>query len=299
MRKRVFCFIGIALLLTATVTAGWATEHPDAKKEGPVSLLVVFVPESKIPKTGKTYTTAHYIATFDEESDVIRFTVFPYNLAVNVTLKGTTKLKQLIQICSESGPQAVADAIQENFGIHIDYWILTNMMPVPPLVDAIGGIQLDVPDLSINKQAGYVKKLVGKPWVEVTRTGPQILSGVQAVGYLVDTTYGNPTIEEEENRFRERQEAFTRGVIAGLKGLQLTTGSLIEMIEGVLKGYYLTNIDIKGVLTLAGIDRKCFDNPPKHLFLPIEISTTKASNGWLSLKYTEADREAVLAFVGQ
>ncbi len=299
MRKRIFCSIGIALLLAATVTAGWAMEQPDVKKDGPISLLVLFVPESKIPKTGKTYTTAHYIATFDENSNVIRFTVFPYNLAVNVTSKGTTKLKQILQICSESGPQAVAEAIQENFGIRIHYWILTNMMPVPPLVDAIGGIQLDVPDLSINKQAGYVKKLVGKPWVEVTQTGMQTLSGVQAVGYLVDTTYGNPTIQEEETRFRERQEAFTRGVIAGLKNLQLTTGGLIEMIEGVLKGYYLTSIDLRGLLTLAGIDKDCFSNSPEYLFLPIEISTTEASNGWLSLKYTEADKEAVLAFIGQ
>ncbi len=156
---------------------------------------------------GQTLALTHILITLDPDERVIKFTEFPYNLLLDVETENGVKAMPLQAVSSSFGEDMVVATLEKDFGIKIDHWVVMNMSGVADIVDAMGGIEIDIKSLSLNQAAVHIAALLGVPWEEVTETGPQVLTGVQAAGYFVDTVpqTGN-VMKQEEVLFRDRHE---------------------------------------------------------------------------------------------
>jgi anionic cell wall polymer biosynthesis LytR-Cps2A-Psr (LCP) family protein len=297
MKKAFVGFLCFIIILFSIFSA-LAEASSEDTFSGMRQILLIISLDKTLPKTGKTYGMGNYIMTLDGSNRVLKFTSFPYNLAVDIPAQKVAVKKQLQFVCKELGPEGEAEVIESNFGITIDHWLLINMTGLADLVDLVGGIEVNLADLSINKKASDIKYMVDKPWKNVAEPGLQILSGIQAMAYMSDTYYDQPTISQEEVRFRERQELLIREILAGLRNFQLDTESLLALIFSGFAKNYTTDIPLGGVLTTARADLSgCLQSDPVFLHIPQEIFTVEVADGWESLGYTEEDAAAVRAFV--
>lgn len=91
----------------------------------------------------------------------------------------------------DGGPELLIECIEANMGIDIDNYVRVNYHDVVKIIDASGGIKVDLVEEEIkymNDKIEAVAKTVGADWIgnkipEGT-TGPYKLNGVQAAGYM-------------------------------------------------------------------------------------------------------------------
>ena len=289
------CFLIVLLpFASALAEASAGSDFPGFR-----SVFMIMSLDKKIPKGNKTYTMGGYLIVLDEAGKMLKFVSFPYNLALTVQTDKGEITKQLQNVGQELGPDGLVETLEANFGIEIDHWVMTTLTGLSDFVDVAGGIEVDLPDLSINKHAGNLGYMMSKPYVKVEEAGLQLLSGVQAMAYITDTTYGSPTILVEEERFRERHEVLIRGIIKGLGSFQIDVEALAALMVDSLLGNYSTDLTIEDMLGLVRMDLSASAQYElKFLFVPQEIASVKASNGWESLGYTQEDVQAVQDFVG-
>lgn len=91
----------------------------------------------------------------------------------------------------DGGPELLIECIESNMGIDIDNYIRVNYHDVVKIVDAAGGIKVDLVEEEIgymNDKIEAVAKTVGADWmgnkIPLDHTGPYKLNGVQAAGYM-------------------------------------------------------------------------------------------------------------------
>lgn len=78
---------------------------------------------------------------------------------------------------SEGGMEMLAQCIEQNFGIHVDHSIELSFESFTAVIDALGGVEIDVTEA----EAEYITKHVG--YVEEMQPGLQTLDGNQALAY--------------------------------------------------------------------------------------------------------------------
>lgn len=243
------------------------------------------------------YALTHILITIDPQNQILKFTTFPYNLMVDAKTENGSETGQLQFVCNALGPDETVAVLEDNFGIDIDYWILMNMSGVSNTVDALGGVDIDIEDLSLNDIADYVESVVSQAWVDITQTGLQTLSGMQTAGYFLNTMYDNPTAQEEETRFREHHSHIINAVVNAIRLLELESTDLISIAEN-MKDDYTTNIPDEKWQSIADSSIYCVGIDPEFLHIPqnVEISET---GEWDILYDHESDVAAVQGFIGQ
>ena len=254
MMKKVFVGFLCLVILLLPVSSALAEASSNSDFPGFRSIFMIMSLEKKIPNGNKTYTMGGYLIVLNEEGKRLKFVSFPYNLALTVQTDKGEVTKQLQNVGQELGPDGLVETLESNFGIEIDHWVMTTLTGLSDFVDVAGGIEVDLPDLSINSHAGNLQYMMNKPYVKVEETGLQLLSGVQAMAYITDTTYGSPTISEEEERFRERHEVLIRGIIKSLGSFQVDVESLATLMVDSMLGNYSTDLKIEDMLALVRMD---------------------------------------------
>lgn len=84
------------------------------------------------------------------------------------------------------GPELSIATINKNFDLNITEFVSANFYAVATLVDAVGGIELDITKEELRYINGYIadiKKSTGMSANKITKTGRQKINGVQAVAY--------------------------------------------------------------------------------------------------------------------
>ena len=89
------------------------------------------------------------------------------------------KSKNKINSAAYYGASCVTDTISSFTGINIDYWVKVNFQAVVKLVDAVGGIEIDVPYAFCEQNS---KRQFGSNTIYVEK-GLQNLNGEQALAY--------------------------------------------------------------------------------------------------------------------
>lgn len=298
MKKALVGFLCLIIIVFSVVSIQAETSAETALG-GMRNVLMIVSLDKTLPKDGKTYAMGNYLIVLDEDNQVMKFTSFPYNLAVTVQTTGGEVTKQLQFVCNDLGPEGMAEVLEQNFGVTIDRWLLINMTGLADLVDLAGGIEVDLPDLSINKKASDLKYMTSIPYVKVAAPGLQVLNGIQMMAYISDTYYDQPTLIVEEGRFRERQQVLIRGIVSGLRNFQVDTEALLALVFDGFLGNFATDVPMSGMLSMGRANlAACLQNDPVFLHIPREIATVKASNGWESMGFTQEDVTAVQVFVG-
>ena len=246
----------------------------------------------------ETVAVTHILITLDPKERVVKFTQFPYNLVVDVETENGVQAMPLQAVANSFGEDKVVATLEKDFGIEIDHWVLMNMSGVAYIVDAMGGIEIDIKSLSLNEAGARIAALLGVSWEEVTETGLQVLTGVQTAGFFLDTASqtGDP-MREEELIFRDRHENILRAVVMGIRALGLTGEDLVS-VAGSVAGTYSTSIAQGDWPAIAATAAYCVQGEPRFLFVPKEIVGAAGSDSQMVYD-KNVDVPAVQEFISQ
>ncbi len=114
------------------------------------------------------------LASFDPESDRISALSIPRDTRAAIPGVGTTKINAAYAF---GGPGLTVRTVEELLGVKIDFYVKLGPKSFARLVDAIGGVEIDV-----EKDMRYTDNWAG---LHINlKKGRQVLNGAQAEGYI-------------------------------------------------------------------------------------------------------------------
>ena len=168
-----------------------------------------------------------------------------------VSLPGVGGAK-LNAACVYGGPELTMRTINENLRLNIEYYALVNMRCLVDIVEALGGIRIEVTDneqyainalINLDANAEDGNRAFATDYVE--QSGPDVLlNGKQALDYARIRKSDSDYARTERQRkllvtiARQHQE----------KGLLFLTGTITTMLQ-----YVETNLTFDQIMTLAGV----------------------------------------------
>ncbi len=250
-------------------------------------------------ENNQNYALTHILITIDPATRSMRFTTFPYNMKVKPVLDEDVEATQLQFLYSDYGADVVVDTLSQRFDIEIDGWVVMNMHGVKDIVDALGGLEIKISDLSVNEMAETVEMILGYVWQEIKEKGKQTLNGIQISGHFMDTYHDldkeNPT-KDEEIKFRAKHESIIDALIMAVNALKIDEKKAVE-IANMVEENFLTDIKEKDWNKLAKMALACAQNDQEYLHVP-KVINVEEEGYFRSLIYDEVkDVEAVSAFV--
>jgi LCP family protein required for cell wall assembly len=102
---------------------------------------------------------------------------------VEIKDHGETKINHAY---AYGGPQLAIRTLNENFNLDIRDYVTVDFFNLEKIIDVIGGVTIDVKqdEVSlINDHMIEIAKIEGKEILQITKSGPQTLNGLQAVAY--------------------------------------------------------------------------------------------------------------------
>lgn len=99
----------------------------------------------------------------------------------------TSTYDKITHACVYGGPEMTMKSLNQSLDLNISNYVVVNFKAVADLVDAVGGIEVDVQEYEIQQLNKYTKETANnighKKYKLVEAPGVQTLEGVQAVSY--------------------------------------------------------------------------------------------------------------------
>lgn len=155
------------------------------------------------------------IATIDKKHKKIKLSSIMRDTYVKINGHGMDKITHAYFY---GGPQLAIRTLNENFKLDIRDFVLVDFFSLEKIIDALGGVVIDVKEeeiKSINQcieEVAYYEKVKPK---YVTTSGPQLLNGMQAVGYGRIRNVGNGDYERTERQRKVLNLLFDKITEAG------------------------------------------------------------------------------------
>ena len=140
------------------------------------------------------------------------------------------------------GPTRSISMLNKNLDLDIQDYVTVDFNVVADVVDAIGGVEIDVQQDEIQWLNGYQtegSQVTGKEIVEVTQAGPQTLNGLQTLSYCrIRFTTG------DDYKRTERQRTVLNKILEKVKTMPVTTlvGIVNDMFDHISTSLTLTEI---------------------------------------------------------
>ena len=162
-----------------------ALENVEVKQSANVQNILLIGIDTRAGSSWNGLSDSMILCTINNDKKTITLTSFMRDLCVNIPGKGTAKLNAAHG--KGAGPLLV-QTIEENFKIHIDYYATVNFYNMINIIDALGGVDIDVTDEEAKVMAIYIKQMCQGIGLDptpyyVTTTGHIHLNGMQAVAY--------------------------------------------------------------------------------------------------------------------
>ncbi|WP_225913879.1 LCP family protein [Leptolyngbya ohadii] len=198
------------------------------------------------------------LVRFDPQSHQLTVLSLPRDTRTLVEGAGTTKLNEANVY---GGPALAARSVTELLGgVEIDRYVRINVQGVEKLIDALGGVKVNVPqDMSYKDDSQHL-------YINLKK-GEQLLNGAQAVQFL---------------RFRydalgdigrvQRQQMFMRALVE--QALKPTTLSKTPQVLSVIQSNLDTNLNVEELIALAGFAAQTNRPNVKMLMLPGSFSSS-------------------------
>ncbi len=180
------------------------------------------------------------------------------------------------------GPQALVRTIQSELGIGIDHYLQVDLAGFLGLVDALGGVTIDIPNPAYDLGSG----------LRIDTSGPVRLNGDTALAYVrarhyVEVINGKEVRDPTSDLGRvRRQQKFLAAVFKRI-GHTYNPFRLLRVIRGVT-----SNVKVDDGLSLwdaARLGLTLRDLNPETSTLPTRPFTTKAGAQVLLLRRDKAD----------
>ncbi len=150
------------------------------------------------------------------------------------------------------GPELLMETLEENFDIEVNRYMLVNFQAFANLVDAVGGVDLELSNEEVQYVNGYLveyNQLEGRPegtdYLDTSLSGTIHLNGPQALAYCRNRYIGSDFARTERQR---------KVVTAAVKNAPLAlVANGGELIEGVMSNVTtnLTKTELSGLMMQA------------------------------------------------
>ena len=123
------------------------------------------------------------VMSIDAKHQKIKMSSVMRDTYVKVEGHGETKITHAY---AYGGPQLAIKTLNQNFNLDIKDFVTVDFFNLEKIIDAVGGVTIDVQKNEINLLNSYMNETAGiekKSITKVTKTGPQTLNGMQAVAY--------------------------------------------------------------------------------------------------------------------
>lgn len=188
------------------------------------------------------------VLSIDKEHNKIKIASIMRDTYVSVDDYGMTKITHAY---AYGGPELAIKTINKNFDMNIKDYATVDFFGLEKIIDAIGGVDIDVQQEEIDIMNKYIKETSGiesKTPKYVTQYGPQALTGMQAVAYSRIRYVGNGDFERTE-----RQRTVLNGLFDKVTNAGITTypGLLNEVLPFLETSLSKTDILALGTSVLT------------------------------------------------
>lgn len=170
------------------------------------------------------------------------------------------------------GPQRAINMLNKNLDLNITDFVTVDFTAVADVVDALGGIEIDVQEdelVHLNNYQVEGSQVTGKEIIPVEYAGPQTLNGLQALSYCrIRYTAGS------DFKRTERQRTVLQKIMEKAKSADLLT--LNNLIDQVAKNM-MTSLSTTELLALAK-DIAAY-NLVEQTGFPFDLTTANLSAG--------------------
>lgn len=157
---------------------------------------------------------------------------------------------------AKGGPEQAINMLNMNLDLNIEDYITVGFTGLEKIIDALGGVEVNILESEISHLNNYQISMVGKSsdgenfvadegkdYIPVTRAGVQTLNGLQATAYCRVRQVGNDFMRAE------RQREVLTAIME--KAKQASPATLNKILDEVLP-YVSTSLDVDEMLTVLG-----------------------------------------------
>ena len=144
---------------------------------GVKNILLLGVDARKNQDTKTSHPDSMMLVSVDTKHKCLKMISFLRDSWVYIPSKGYSQ--RLNTSAQENGYSGVVDAIEYNYGVDLDGYVVTDFEMFKAMVDSIGGVEIEVSEKEAEEVTNH-KKRYGKVKL---KPGKQILSGKQALAY--------------------------------------------------------------------------------------------------------------------
>lgn len=182
--------LALILIIAATVNSVLGKINYDEKQEnqyvqsselksaiGVKNILLLGVDARKNQDAKKSHPDSMMLISVDSKHGCLKMISFLRDSWVYIPSKGHSQ--RLNTSAQENGYSGIVDAIEYNFGVDIDGYVVTNFEMFKAMVDSIGGVDIEVSEKEAKEVTSHPKRY-GKVTLEA---GEHTLTGEQALAY--------------------------------------------------------------------------------------------------------------------
>ena len=169
------------------------------------------------------------VLSYDQKNNDVTVTSLVRDTYVEIGDRGFDKLNHAYAF---GGPELAIQTINKNFDLNIEDYVTVDFWAVEKIIDAVGGVEVDVSNEEFPLVNGYLSELnanspEGDYVSEITKTGMQTLNGRQAVAYMRIRYVGDGDFER-----MQRQREVMQVALGKLDSISLTNA--LDMVNDLL-----------------------------------------------------------------
>lgn len=208
-----------------------------AKIDKPISILIMGVDNNAKRHLESTRTDSMILCTYNPKNGQVSMVSIPRDTYVTMNFDDyntTGKINSAYSIAKEEG---TIKAVEKLLNVPVDYYIRVDFDTVQDVVNAFGGIYIDVPFTLTEQNAD------GKQTVHFKEGKHQLLNGEEALAYA-----RTRHIDDDIQRGKRQQE-----VISALVSRAMETGSITKYAKVLqtLNGHIKTDMPRSVILGIA------------------------------------------------
>ncbi len=192
---------------------------------------------------GTGLSDAIMVASVDCKHNKVKLTSIMRDSHVEIEGYRTHKINSAYSL---GGAELAIKTLNQNFGLNITDYVTVNFYQLADVIDALGGIEVDVSD-AVRKNANkYIKEVADAKGLKaqtIKKSGLQTLTGAQAVGYARVRYVGNADFERTERQREVLQKLFDKVMATSPIKYPSLLSELLPMVE--------TSLSNKEILSLG------------------------------------------------
>jgi|LSQX01.3.fsa_nt_gb LCP family protein required for cell wall assembly len=221
------------------------------------------------------------VLTFDSIHGKIKATSIMRDSLVDIKGVGNVKINSAY---AYGGAKLAINTINRNFGLNITDYISVNFSQMAEIVDAVGGIEVEISEAERQNANKYIKEMAKEEGFEpdlIEESGAVKLRGYQAVSYSRIRSVGNSDFKRTERQREVMRKIFKKLLDANPVQYPSLLGKLLPLVETSLSNNEIMSIGTK--MLIAG--------KPEFKEARLPDGSYKPKNGGLDYDLDEATKK--------